>query len=991
MYEFTSQVYRGKRREGEIITNQGFQEGHPLRDTHVLRIRRHEVIPILNGKRLKTITNESTTIDKETNSIIALILHVPFRNAILDLKGSHPTWYDAFKNWKPSPEIKQLMLNAYDYDRARRRAGEISREQKNKDRNRCSDSSSDEEIDNVFEDDDFLPSREFDSDAKLYNSDYSNIDTLTFENDKKDPVRFPVTCLPSGRTQKCLDKIKGNNLFRRNIALLSNSMPMLIEDQKIHLVTERTKNYKELKEWIKNSNTHNFCPPADIVEENNISLNIEVIETRVNELSSALTEKNCAWKEMRLNSSESLNNIPQITKHAFISDISYAYNLNKLQHVAFELIAKSMIKRWLHREEYQVDVKKQRIDVKKIDSLESDDQLCMVLVGEGGTGKSRVINAIDALCLSWDRPKSLIKAAPTGKAAVLIQGRTLASAIISFHNLSYLNSCEISCIIIDEMSMMTLKDLHILDLDLRKATGIKTLFGGISIILCGDFLQLPPAGGKPLYKNPLNISVKNQSMVEENKIVDEMNEEDIDSYRKYIERDSENPISTKQPITKNKAQQQPYADEINAYDIWNNHFTTVVYLVENMRFQNDPEWGEELAKARKGIWSERLIEIINDRLLFASHPIRLNSIDIQAAVTDAVVSLPNPSDPKSMSRTVFATQSNTSKQAIDHLFTKAISNCLPDNILPIRVVADFWGKLDGLSDQWKAYIMGLDESKFGRLAPFLDLIIGMPVMVTQNQEPLKGIANGTFGFLEDIQFPDNTLFRVVYDEILDLEVIVPSQLPLLAWIRTDRGEGAYAPPVIGDESLMNRNDLFPIFPCQPFRAPLPIKLPGQDRSISNLKITQLPIIPCSASTAYKLQGETLNSEVIVDWKSEKAIINKRQQAYLMLSRCTTREALITLNPFTEYLAKWFVPDQDVLDADNRLKTLSDQLLNKMNINYVEVASQNSSTDCLYNEKEKKRVRFNTTYDNNSLSLNNKKQNEEEKIRYLFLVTFLNVN
>ena len=215
-------------------------------------------------------------------------------------------------------------------------------------------------------------------------------------------------------------------------------------------------------------------------------------------------------------------------------------------------------------------------------------------------------------------------------------------------------------------------------------------------------------------------------------------------------------------------------------------------------------------------------------------------------------------------------KSNTSKQAIDHIFTKAISNCLPENILPIRVVADFWGKLDGLSDQDKAYIMGLDESKFGRLAPFLDLVIGMPVMVTQNQEPLKGIANGTYGVLEDIQFPDNTLFRVVYDELLDLEVLVPSQLPILAWIRTNRGEGVYAPPVIGDDSLLNRNDLFPIFPCQPFRAGLPIKLPvrgssTQERSIRNLKITQLPIIPCSACTAYKLQGETLHSQVIVDW------------------------------------------------------------------------------------------------------------------------------
>ena len=967
-------MYRGKRKDGEKITDQGFQEGHPLRDTHVLRIRKHEVIPILNGKKLISICNESTVIEKETNSIIALILHNPFRNALIDLKGIHPTWYDAFKNWKPSPEIKQLLMNAYDFDIARRRAGEISREQKNEARSGGSDSSSDDDSDNIVDDDGFIPSDEFGSDANLFNSDYSNIDLLNFENDKKDPVRFPNICIPSTRTQKCLDKINGNNLFRRNIALLSDRMPQLIVDQKKHLVIERTKNSEELKEWIKNSTSHNYCLVADIVEENNSKPNVEVIETKVIELSHALMKENCAWKDIRLKSMTPLDKIPQIKKQAFISDISYAYNLNKLQHVAFELIATSLLRRWLHREEYRVDVKRQRIDVNKIDSIDSEDQICMVLVGEGGTGKSRVINAVDALCLAWSSPNCLIKAAPTGKAAVLIRGKTLAKVIINLHHSSQTHNCGISCIIIDEMSMMTLKDLHVLDVELRRITGIKTLFGGISIILCGDFLQLPPAGGKPLYKNPLNIGEKNETIVKGNEIDDDMNEEDMKELQLDLEKIYESHRELKQSPKKQKSQQQPKAEEINAFDIWYNHFTTVVYLVENMRFLNDPEWGEELAKARKGIWSTRLIEIINDRLLLSSQSIKLDSIDIANLLVDTVVSLPDPSNPKTMSQTVFATPSNSSKQAINHTFTKAISNCLPDNVFPIRVVADFWGKLDGLSDQDKAYIMGLDESKFGRLAPFLDLVIGMPVMVTQNEEPLKGIANGTFAVLEDIQFPSDTLFRLVYDEILEVEVLVPSKLPLLAWIRTDRGEGASAPPVNGDESLMNRKDLFPVYPCQPYRPGSEIKLPvrgssSKERSIKNLKITQLPIIPCSASTAYKLQGETLNSEVIVDWKSEMSIINRRQQAYLMLSRCTTREALITLNPFTDYLAKWFVPDQDVLHADNRLKTLHNILMKKMEINDEEVTYSRICTDSLDKKAITKAVTNNNTLNNNPIRLN----------------------
>jgi len=378
----------------------------------------------------------------------------------------------------------------------------------------------------------------------------------------------------------------------------------------------------------------------------------------------------------------------------------------------------------------------------------------------------------------------------------------------------------------------------------------------------------------------------------------------------------------------------PFPDEINGYDIWYNHFKTVVYLHESMRFLEDPEWGYELSKVRKGIWSEKMIDIINDRYLETSKKIVFNNTDIHSSLLDTVISLPDFTKKDIIHNTVFATPSNTCKQAINNIFTYAVSKSMPDNMLPIRVVADFWGQLDSLSIEDKKYVMGLDESKFGRLAPFLDLVIGMPIMVTQNEEPLKGIANGTFGILEDIQFPPETNFKIIYDDILDIEVLVPNRLPLVAWIKTTRGEGSFAPPVDGHESLHNRKDLFPIYPRQPWRPGPHIKLSshesrGQIRYLKNLKITQLPIIPCTASTIYKLQGETLKSEVIVDWISETRFINKRQQAYLMLSRCTTRYGLITLNLFTNYLAKWFVPDQDVLEEDDRLKKLSDTLINEL--------------------------------------------------------------
>ena len=976
LYEFTSQVYRGKRKEGENITDQGFKEGHPLRETHVLRTRKHEAIPVIHGKKLKLLTNDSSTIDKETNSMIALVLHKPFRDAEIDLKEGNTNWFDAFKVWRPSPEINQLLLNAYDYDIARKRAGELSKEQKYECGNENTESDSDD-ANHVTDDDDGFNPIDFDFVTNLTTSDYSNIDVKTFEKSKKDPARFPISSISSDRTQKNLDKISGNKLFRRNVALVSDRLPQMILDQKSHLISERTRNPKELKEWVKNAKSHNFCCIADIVDDNNLNHDAAVIVTRVTELSHALMGKNCEWLGKRMQSSSPIDELPKIKKQAFVKDISYAYNLNKLQHVAFRLIAKTLIQRWLNRENYSINTKIHKIDINKIDLVDSTDQICMVLAGEGGTGKSRVITAVHALCLAWDRPHSLVKAAPTGKAAVLISGRTLASVILSLRHSENKGYSGISCLIIDEMSMMTLQDIHLLDKELRRVSGIKSLFGGISVILCGDFLQLPPAGGKPLYKKPLaNIKVTNEVISEGKETVEiDYNDEEKEIMKDLEELRKQCLILNKSP-NKSKSQQTPNVDEINGYEIWSEHFTNVVYLEENMRFLNDPEWGFELSKARRGIWSKRLIDIINERLLVTNQAIELNSIDIQSHLIDTVVSLPDQNNPKTMSQTVFATPSNASKQAINHIFTKAMSNSLPDDMLPIRVVADFWGQLDGLSDANKNYVMGLDESKFGRLAPFLDLVIGMSVMVTQNEEPLKGIANGTFGVLIDIQFPKDTLFRTVYDDILDFEVLVPSKLPTLAWISTNRGEGAFAPPVSGDDLLLNRNDIFPIYPCQPFRPAAPIKLLTKDENnqqmfIKNLKITQLPIIPCSASTAYKLQGETLNSEVIVDWKSEVSIINRRQQAYLMLSRCTTREALITLHLFTEGLAEWFVPDQDVLDVDDNLKRLHNELIIKEKINEEECFTKVISNDPSDKEDVIASVRIYNNHANEVLTQNNK--------------------
>lgn len=124
-----------------------------------------------------------------------------------------------------------------------------------------------------------------------------------------------------------------------------------------------------------------------------------------------------------------------------------------------------------------------------------------------GSGKSFLIRGIRILVREYNR--RCVVAALTGKAANNISGVTLHSLLFlqtagdlkglplrtiqgTFSNSSFL--------IIDEYSMVGFRLLAQIDKRLRQATGrISEPFGGVSIILVGDILQLPPVGDKPLY------------------------------------------------------------------------------------------------------------------------------------------------------------------------------------------------------------------------------------------------------------------------------------------------------------------------------------------------------------------------------------------------------------------------------------------------------------------------------------------------------------
>jgi len=155
-------------------------------------------------------------------------------------------------------------------------------------------------------------------------------------------------------------------------------------------------------------------------------------------------------------------------------------------------------------------------------------QLLLHIDGSAGTGKSYLIEIVSShlaqLAAHHGRGDPVIRCAPTGVAAHNISGYTL-------HRLFHINPKKpddpisnaqrsrfqaelrsVRYIIIDEKSMVSLAMLGALHGRCCEAfPEFNHLpFGGANVIICGDFAQLPPVGGKALYM-PLTPDIKRQT------------------------------------------------------------------------------------------------------------------------------------------------------------------------------------------------------------------------------------------------------------------------------------------------------------------------------------------------------------------------------------------------------------------------------------------------------------------------------------------------
>jgi hypothetical protein len=261
-------------------------------------------------------------------------------------------------------------------------------------------------------------------------------------------------------------------------------------------------------------------------------------------------------------------------------DLVTRLTLNKRQAIAFLIICRQLD--MIHRGE-------------KGDA----DQLCQFVGGEGGTGKSRVIEALVELFTKKGVSNRLLITATSGTAAARINGITIHSACgftkdqgaganpakdldgvrlpkqagRFIHGQSRMDWQEKDLLVIDEVSMLGARTLHAVNEQLCRLRGSQQDFGGIPIVLfCGDFHQFRPVQDRPIVLPSAAVSW------------------DVDNSF--------------------KAEQRHQHDKAHA--LWKK-FTTVVMLNEQVRAAGDPELQTLLKRIRLGVQDRTDLDLLNSR------------------------------------------------------------------------------------------------------------------------------------------------------------------------------------------------------------------------------------------------------------------------------------------------------------------------------------------------------------------------------------------
>jgi len=219
-----------------------------------------------------------------------------------------------------------------------------------------------------------------------------------------------------------------------------------------------------------------------------------------------------------------------------------------------------------------------------------------------------------------------------------------------------------------------------------------------------------------------------------------------------------------------------------------------------------------------------------------------------------------------------------------------------------------------VSEDIRNHLLTLNSGTTNQRLGKIPLVIGMPVMITQNYNVEGGIVNGCTGILKKIRFiTDSIGNRYALSCVVESPSI--SADPLTSLPKNHA--------VILQETIELKF-------CHPHSGKL-----------CQIKRTQLPITPGFAMTAHKSQGQSME-KVIIDLESCRGT----EGPYVMVSRVTSLKGLLILRPFN--FSK--ISCRQSQDTRTELKRLE----------YIRLKTIAESGTAVEKETEKKNLSFHTS-------------------------------
>ena len=442
-----------------------FGREHPQHGTHVVRKRTVWVVPVLLGERMPRPDRNDDEREQWARTVLTLFM--PWRHPS-DLKDESETWYDAYERYEPAipPEHKGIIhnMNVLSECKDARDKASLARDRERNPALAVGDIPPPPDPFDVYESRANAGSVSHGDEYQLEYDDMHQ-SMLTQELDKNIGTRF----------RHAIDRCFIKEGTSAHPSSAHGSAALLTEDKQAELIKDRS-TMRQLKRKRRPDDEHEHIQDAD-----------RNVRPRLN--------RPPIIDSMQLDEAvrrppTSLQDTPSYDRMDLMHQVVLEKNLlsNPEQLRAFEIVGNHV--------------------------LNGGAQLLMYIGGVGGTGKSHVVNSILRLFSLLGKRNTVLVAAPTGAAAILIGGHTIHSLTLlpdgPGRNLQEL--CKIwenvEYLILDEISMIGAKFLSQLNARMMRAKGYDEKrtdmpFGGVNVIFTGDFGQLRPVRDASLYSHSL--------------------------------------------------------------------------------------------------------------------------------------------------------------------------------------------------------------------------------------------------------------------------------------------------------------------------------------------------------------------------------------------------------------------------------------------------------------------------------------------------------